>query len=270
MIVTSYCWVMRRVLFLFAIGLAACGGASSSSQVSGAPAVATSSEPPQSSPVAPDDLRPGTVDIRRTTMSDGTEITYGLILPKDFDSDKQYPVLLALPPGDQSVGLMTSLAESTYAEQAMQRGWVVITPAAPDGVLFFQGSEQYIPEFLDQLAWIKLEGGRYHIAGVSNGGRSTFRIATLEPERFASVLVFPGFPAGPTDAGSLADLAKLPVAMFVGGEDPGWIGPMRETADTLESLGGTVTLDIRNGEGHIMRSLSDGVDIFDFLDSVRP
>ena len=152
----------------------------------------------------------------------------------------------------------------------MQRGWVVITPAAPGRVLFFQGSEQYIPEFLDQLAWIKPEDGRYHIAGVSNGGRSTFRIATLDPERFASVLVFPGFPDGPTDADSLADLAKLPIAMFVGGEDPGWIEPMTTTADTLESLGGTVTLDIRDGEGHIMRSLSDGVDIFNFLDSVRP
>ena len=84
------------------------------------------------------------------------------------------------------------------------------------------------------------------------------------------MLVFPGFPDGPTDADSLADLAKLPIALFVGGEDPGWIEPMTTTADTLDSPGGTVTLDICGGEGHTMRSLSESVGFFSFLNSVRP
>ncbi|GBE24403.1 hypothetical protein BMS3Bbin02_00674 [bacterium BMS3Bbin02] len=257
---------MKRATFLllFGLGLTACGSATT--VTSSEPAPATN----QALAEVPTDLKPGTVNIRTASMADGTQITYGLILPEDFDPAQQYPVLLALPPGGQTVELMVSVAQETYLDEALSRGWVVITPAAPDGVLFFQGSEEYIPELLDQNSWIKPEGDRYHIAGVSNGGRSVFRITSLNPELFRSALVFPGFPDDPSDSAALSELAKIPVAMFVGGDDPGWIAPMNETRDTLESLGGSVTLEVRTGEGHIMTSLSDGVDIFDFLDSARP
>ncbi len=254
----------------FSIGVAACAGPSANSSDSSSEST-TSIVVEASQPVVevPDDLRPGTVDIRTVVMSDGTEITYGLILPEGFDAGKEYSVVLALPPGGQTVDLTMSLAESTYAPEALARGWVVITPAAPNRTLFFQGSEGYIAEFLDTQAWIRPEGGRYHLTGVSNGGRSAFRVAALNPERFSSILVYPGYPGSPADQDALPDLADLPFAMFVGGEDPGWLEPMVETRDTLESLGATVAFDIRDGEGHIMASLADGVDIFDFLDSVR-
>ncbi len=260
---------MKRssLLVLFTIAVAACGGTADDSPTTTTTGTVAAS---QTSRDVPLDLKPGTVNIRTAEMTDGTRITYGLILPENFDPAEEYPVLLALPPGGQTIALMTSVAQETYLAQALDRGWVVITPAAPDGVLFFQGSEQHIPELLDQNSWIRPEGGRYHIAGVSNGGRSAFRIASLNPELFLSALVFPGYPTDPGDETSLADLAKIPVTMFVGADDPGWIAPMTATRDTLESLGGTVTLDIRAGEGHIMQSLTDGVDIFDTLDSVRP
>jgi len=258
---------VRRLLIFLGIGLAACGGQTADSADSNvAPIVAPDAQP---SDRAPNDLEPGAVDVRTITMSDGTEITYTLILPNGFDAAQKYPVLLAMPSGGQGVELTVSLAESTYAPEALARGWVVLSPAAPDGTLFFQGSEQYIPEFLAAHAWIQPEGGRYHLAGISNGGRSAFRVAALNPDSYASMVVFPGFPESDEDRDALPDLAGIPFAMFVGGEDPGWRERMVETRDTLESLGAEVTFDVREGEGHIMASLSDGEDIFNFLDSVR-
>jgi len=261
---------VQRILIFLGIGLAACGGATASgSDPSGAQTRYTRVEASQPPDAVPDDLAPGTVDARTIVLSDGTEITYGLILPDGFDPAEEYPVLLAMPPGGQGTELTLSLAESTYAPEALARGWVVITPAAPGGTLFFQGSERFIGEFLDAHAWIRPEGGRYHLAGVSNGGRSAFRVAALDPDRFASLLVYPGFPSSEADRQALPDLASIPIAMFVGGEDSGWIEPMVEARDTLESLGASVAFEIREGEGHIMTSLADGVDIFDFFDSVR-
>jgi predicted peptidase len=247
---------MFKLLIGLVLVLAACG----------APAPAPSGSQPTQ---APDDLIPGIVDVRSATMSDGTEIAYGLILPEDFDPALEYPVLFALPPGSQSIDLAVSIAESTYLAEALVRGWVVITPAAPGGTLFFQGSEQYVGELLDSLAWIRLEGGRYHLSGISNGGRSAFAVAELESDRFASMVVFPGYPSSPDDRAALEGLEDIPISMFVGGDDPGWIEPMVTTEETLRALGATVSLEIREGEGHIMSSLSDGVDVFDFLDSVR-
>jgi len=247
---------MFKLLIGLSLVLAACSGAASSP---------TTPEPA----AVPNDLVPGIVDVRSETMSDGTEIAYGLILPEDFDPARAYPVLFALPPGSQSIDLAVSVAESTYLPEALARGWVVITPAAPGGTLFFQGSEQYVGELLDSLAWIQLEGGRYHLSGISNGGRSAFAVAALDTDRFASMVVFPGYPSSPDDPAALEGLKDIPISMFVGGDDPGWIEPMAAAHETLEALGATVSLDIREGEGHIMTSLSDGIDVFDFLDSVR-
>lgn len=257
---------MRRFLIFLGVGLAACGGTAANTTDSD---TSSSSPGAQPSDTAPNDLQPGEVDVRTITMSDGTEITYALILPNGFDPAEEYPVLLAMPPGGQGVELTVSIAESTYAPEALARGWVVLTPAAPNGTLFFQGSEQYIPEFLAAHAWIRPEGGRYHLAGISNGGRSAFRVAALNPDSYASMVIFPGFPESDEDRDALPDLAGIPFAMFVGGEDPGWRERMVETRDTLESLGADVSFEVREGEGHVMASLSDGADIFDFLDSAR-
>lgn len=79
----------------------------------------------------------------------------------------------------------------------------------------------------------------------------------------------PGFPASDADKDALPDLADIPIFMFVGGDDGPWLERMTETRDTLESLGAAVRLSVRAGEGHIISSLSDGVDIFDSFDSVR-
>lgn len=220
-------------------------------------------------PVAPADIEPGILDLRSATMSDGTVIEYGLILPVGFDSSSEYPVLLALPPGGQDIELAMSVASTTYLPEALARGWVVITPAAPGGTLFFQGSERYIDELLASLSWIRTEGERVHISGISNGGRSAFAVAALDPDRYESMIVFPGYPDSPDDSEALERFSEIPISMFVGGEDPGWIAPMTATRDTLENLGASVSLKIRGGEGHVMGSLSDGVEVFDFLDSQR-
>jgi len=255
---------MKQLFVALALVLAACAGSATESISTAAPADGGTGAATD----VPTDLSPGGLDIRTLEMSDGTEVTYGLILPDGFDASREYPVLLTLPGGRQTVGTMTSIAKS-FAPEALMRGWVVITPAAPGGTLFFRGSETYIPEILDQLAWIQPEGGQYHLAGVSNGGKSAFRIAALNPSIFTSLLVFPGFPDSDADKAAFSEIANLKVAMFVGSLDVNWLNEMTKTRDTLESLGASVSLDIREGEGHIMSSLSDGVDIFDALDESR-
>ena len=59
-----------------------------------------------------------------------------------------------------------SVADQTYRGQAVARGWVVVSPAAPNGQLFFQGAEALVPELLDWIeTWVTPESGRFHIVG---------------------------------------------------------------------------------------------------------
>ena len=222
-------------------------------------------QPPDSEPA----IRPGGVSGGQVTVADIT-VDYVTVVPEGFEPGDEAPVLFAFPPGGQDLDVTRSVVGQTYRDQAVARGWVVISPAAPGGQLYFQGSETLVGELLDWVdTWVTAEGGKVHLAGISNGGLSAFRVAGQNPERVASLLVFPGYARADADQAALAALTEIPVRMFAGGEDTGWVVPMEETAAELEELGGDVELEIFPGEGHIVGALRDGVRVFDELDSSR-
>lgn len=203
-------------------------------------------------------------------LADGTTLDYAVVLPNDFDPNKMHPVLLALPPGPQTEAMVNTGLERYWAQAAINRGWVVLSPVAPGGVLFFQGSEIYLPEFMDRMAELyRPEGGKYHLAGISNGGLSAFRIALQYPDRFHSVLALPGLPPTQAEFQQLDLLTDIPVAMFVGEQDTQWREGMAKTESELARLGGNVFLEVVPGEGHVIQSLSGGEELFDLLESYR-
>ena len=70
-------------------------------------------------------------------MNDGTPLRYTIVLPTVFTPAKTYPVLLAMPPGPQTEA-MVEAGLNYWRLEAQKRGWIVISPIAPDGVLFFK------------------------------------------------------------------------------------------------------------------------------------
>ena len=201
---------------------------------------------------------------------DGVAIDYVISAPVGFEPGDEAPLLLALPPGGQDLALTLSLVTGTYSPEAQRLGWVVVSPAAPNGELFFQGSEALLPGFLDWVElWVTPEGGAPHVAGISNGGISSFRFGAQNPDRVQSLIAFPGFPRSEEDQAALAGLTDVPVRLFVGGNDTGWIGPAENAVESLTSLGGDAELTIFAGEGHVMDSTRDGTVIFELLESFR-
>lgn len=203
-------------------------------------------------------------------LKDGSRLLYALVLPDDFDADKNYPALLAMPPGPQTLQMVESGLLRFWGKQAAKSGWIVVSPVAPDGVLFFRGSEVHIPQLLDHIqSKYKIEHNKFHIAGVSNGGRSSFRIAGLYPERFLSITVLPGYAPAEEDVKRLGKLKGMPINMFAGGDDIRWVEKMNETKQMLNELGIIeVTTKIFTGEGHVPQSL-EGLVIIDLLDTIR-
>ena len=215
--------------------------------------------------VEPGGLAEGRLDV------DGATVDYVSVAPVGFSLGDTAPVLLAFPPGAQDLDLTRSVVEQTYLTEATERGWVVFSPAAPVGEpLWYEEPATLVPAILDWIeTWVQPEGGTVHVAGVSNGGLSTFAVAALVPDRVQSLLVFPGFPRGDEARAALPELVDVPVRMFVGANDTGWVEPMQATYDTLIDLGADVTLDTVANEDHIIDSLRDGVRIFDELDANR-
>lgn len=212
----------------------------------------------------------GMITYYEMTLRDDTTLQYGVTLPDNFEAGQTYPILLALPPGPQTQEMVAVGFDNYWTSEASKRGWVVLSPIAPNGTLFFQGSEALIPEFLARTAaQYRPEGDKYHLAGVSNGGISAFRIALINPELFHSVMALPGFPRTDEEMQNLAALKDIPVAMFVGENDTSWVQRMEQTEETLAGLGGQVSLEIIPNEGHVIRSLAGGEKLFDLLESYR-
>ena len=206
----------------------------------------------------------GTVEIN------GVAIDYVTSTPDGFEIGNDAPLLLAFPPGPQDLGLTQSIVQGTYNAEAQRLGWVVISPAATDEGLYFQGSEELVPGLLDWVeTWVTPEGGAPHVAGISNGGISAFRYSALNPDRVQSLITFPGFARSSEDQAALSELADIPVRLFVGGLDTGWISPAEEAVASLTGFGGDAELTVFEGEGHVMDSTRDGTVVFEQLEDFR-
>lgn len=199
-----------------------------------------------------------------------TILNFAVILPEQYDPAQSYPVLLALPPGEQAMSQVNWAIDIYYISQSIQRNWIVVSPAAVGGIKYFEGSEIYIPRLLE---WVEerysVEGEKYHIAGISNGGVSAFHIGIMYPEEFQSLTVFPGGPLE-EDERYLNHLVEMPITMYVGAlDDQEIITLMDSTASTLEDLGAEVNYQKWANDGHVITHLTPE-HLFDVFDNYRP
>ena len=196
-------------------------------------------------------------DVREVRLSNGIRIEYALATPVDFREDRSYPALLVLPGGRQTMESVRANLARYWQDEAVRLGYLVISPAAPNGLMFYEEGADLLPEFLQlQLAQFKIAGGKFHAAGVSNGGVSVFVAAVRNPALFHSVTVLAGFPTDPFDFDSLEHLRGVKITMFVGEHDSYWKAGMERTRERLLSLGIAVYFEEVARNGHLLPALS--------------
>ena len=192
----------------------------------------------------------------KTADISGTPVHYKLILPKDYDPTKAYPAILAFPPGSQTMDMVLTTTERNWRPEAEKRGYIVVVPAAPGGKLFFEEGARVFPAFIEQiLKEYKIQDGKFHIAGMSNGGLSAFHIAASYPQYFWTVTGFPGYLDDATPA-HVSALAKMCINMHVGELDNGWLQAMQAQAKEFRATGYTVSFTIEKGQSHVISTLS--------------
>ena len=189
------------------------------------------------------------LDFNTVITPRGKRLEYLISVPETFEVGGTYPALLALPPGDQTREM--ALVYEPWLPTFREQGWIVCSPVAADGKLFFQGSERYLPKIMDHIeGQVNLAGGKFYLFGVSNGGISAFRVATLNPDRFHSVTVLPGWPK-PADENRLDTLLDTPINFLVGELDGRWRIKSEEFSRKIAAMGGDSTLQVIPGEGHL-------------------
>src|SRR6059036_3275764 len=168
----------------------------------------------------------------------GTTVHYKVVLPNSYDPAKAYPAILAFGGGPQNMNTVDNILNRNFRAEAEKRGYIVVAPAAPEGELFFDEGDRIFPEFLQIiLTDYKIQDGKFHIAGPSNGGIAAFHVAAANPQSFISVTAFPGYMWEPTPA-KLQAISKMCVFMYVGETDQYmWHDEMKREAEFLRSEG---------------------------------
>ena len=187
----------------------------------------------------------------------GVTVQYKVVLPAGYDAAQAYPAILALGGGPQTMNTVDGVLNRNLRAEAERRGYIVVAPAAPDGQLFFEGGARIIPEFLKAiLADYKVQDGKFHVAGPSNGGIAAFHVAAANPQLFLSVTAFPGYMWQPTNA-KLQAIAKLCVFMYVGEHDDYmWHGEMEREAAFLRARGTVARYTVEKGQPHRIETLA--------------
>ena len=243
---------------------AACGTADETAETTSVEDPSTSVEVPDTAPA----LSPGAVSAGGRDRWHLTELRGQR--PRRLCRRGRCTSLVGVPWGLAEPRWGLAIMQGTYAAEAQRLGWVVVSPAAPDGVRFFDGSETLLPGFVDWIeTWVVPEGGAPHVIGPSNGGISSFRYAIANPDRAQSVVVFPGFPRGDADRAALGNIADIPVRLYAGETDTQWVENGETTFATLTELGGDVELTVFDGEAHFPESTRNGVVLFEELESFR-
>ena len=139
--------------------------------------------------------------IEKTKKVSGTTVQYKVVLPNGYDPAKAYPGILVFGGGPQTMNTVDGTLTRNFRAEAEKRGYIVVAPAAPDGQLFFESGARIFPDFLKMvLADYKIQDGKFHIAGPSNGGIAAFHVAAANPQYFLSVTAFPGYMWQPSTA----------------------------------------------------------------------
>jgi len=181
--------------------------------------------------------------------------------------------VLAFVGGAQTWEMVKREVDRTWKPEAERRGYIVVFPAAPGGQLFFETGDRVFPAFVEQLLKeYKIDSGKFHIAGHSNGGLSAFHLAALYPQYFRSITGFPGYlPEEQDNNGSLERIRPMCIFMHVGQRDDSWKASMRSQVERFERRGVRAHFQIEPNEDHLIQALQgSGVKrLFDQFDSCK-
>jgi len=193
--------------------------------------------------------------LEKSAVFANLKVDYRVVLPQGYDAARAYPAVLAFVGGGQRLDMVVNEINRTWKPEAERRGYIVVMPAAPNGQLFFQGGDRVFPQFLEQLFKdYKVENGKFHIAGHSNGGISAFHIAHQYPQYFRTITGFPGYLPEDSNAG-IDRIKPMCVFLHVGGNDPSWQSEMEAQLERFKQRGLRVRYQVEPNEPHLIQAL---------------
>ncbi len=191
---------------------------------------------------------PGVQQSARLDAQVKVQLGYLLYLPKDYDQQESWPLLLFLH-GSGERGDDLELVKVHGPPKLIAAGkdfpFIVVSPQCPKDQ-WWEPIE--LVALLDEIGRkYKVDADRVYVTGLSMGGFGTWRLAMYAPHRFAAIAPI----CGGGETYWTKQFAHLPVWAFHGGKDEG-VPPERSTAmvESMKKDGGSPKLTIYPEAGH--------------------
>lgn len=194
--------------------------------------------------------RPGAQTVERFEAVDPwlMNAEYLLHLP---EGDGPHPVMMFLHgTGERGadIGAVKTNGPPMLVEQGMDLPFIIISPQLPEHGHWDRAAVlALLDHVMDEVLPASADRSRVYLTGLSRGGRGTWRIAGLAPDRFAAIAPI----AAPGDAMNACQLRDTPVWSFHGDQDD--VAPVQGNIDMVEAVracGGAAELTIYPGVGH--------------------
>ena len=170
-------------------------------------------------------------------------------LPKDFDENKKYPLVMFLHGAGERGEALEEVASHGFlkhVKNGKEYPFICIAPQCPDRYwgCYMESLKAFLEDICDTLP---VDKSRVYLTGLSMGGTGTFMFAMANPEKFAAIAPVCG--TGIVWYGEA--LENVPVRMYHGDLDE--TVPITESINMLTRInkrGGNAELKICYGVAH--------------------
>lgn len=182
---------------------------------------------------------------RHVITATGEKIPYAVHLPRGFDADLSYPVLIG--PGD---GQKDSPPGVYWQVTSPVNGWIIV-----DAQLWQPATARALDLILDAvMVAFNVEGGKFHAVCWSDNSAGVFRLVAEHANWFHSITGLAGNPA-PLTAADIEALRTVQVQFVVGQNDSEWQRSARAAHEQLLAGGVQSLFEIVPDGEHVMQSL---------------
>jgi predicted peptidase len=185
------------------------------------------------------------------TLANGTQLSYLLYLPDDYDIDaaKHWPLILFLHGSGErgtDVELVRKVGLPKRIDERPDFPCIVLSPQCPLDVRWPEQSDNVIALLDTVLSDLRVDHNRIYLNGLSMGGQGSWYLGALYPERFAAVLPICGrIPEVEGFPERVCALKDTPVWVFHGAKDDRVpVEHSERMAQILQDCGGNVQLTI--------------------------
>ncbi len=183
-----------------------------------------------------------------TEVTQKVDMDYLLYLPKGYDSQDRWPLLVFLHGAGErgsDVNQVKKHGPPKLVAAGQDLPFIVLSPQCAE-------RSSWQPEALSKLideiaAKYKVDPDRIYLTGLSMGGFGTFALAAAHPEKFAAIVPI----CGGGDPKSVERFKALPAWVFHGAKDDAVpLSQSERMVEALKAAGGDVQFTVYPEAGH--------------------